>query len=237
MDIDAAATAAIIPAAGRGLRLSRPVNKLFLPLGGVPVIVRVLRVFESCGLVGAVLVAAAAADAAELRRLIKTYDLRKPELVPGGAERQFSVGNALRALDPSVRRVVVHDGARPLLTEPNLAAFLRASRGMAAAVAALPVSDTIKETDGQGRVKRTLPRRDLCAVQTPQVFARDLLTAAHEAAAAAGDGVGTDDAALVERWGGSVCLLPGWEENIKITTEIDLLLAETILRAREENSA
>ncbi|MDR1321278.1 MAG: 2-C-methyl-D-erythritol 4-phosphate cytidylyltransferase [Gracilibacteraceae bacterium] len=235
MGTDLPKTAAIIPAAGRGRRMGGPIGKLFLPLRGVPVIIRTLRVFEACALVDTVIVPVAPEDAEKLRRLAETYDLAKTVITGGGEERRFSVQNALRLLPPSVRRVVVHDGARPLLAEGDLSAFLLAAWDMAAAVAALPVKDTIKVADGEGRVKNTPPRHTLRAAQTPQFFARDLLTAAY--AAAGEEAGGTDDASLVERYGGEVRLLPGWEENIKITTGLDLLLAEAILRAREEGAS
>ncbi|MDR1604029.1 MAG: 2-C-methyl-D-erythritol 4-phosphate cytidylyltransferase [Gracilibacteraceae bacterium] len=229
MDIERPETAAVIPAGGRGRRMGGPGNKLFLPLLGVPILARTLLTFEICAAVDSVLVPVAAEDREALRRLTRTYGLTKTVIAEGGAERRFSVRNALRLLGPSARRVVVHDGARPLLTERDLSLFLLESRHVAAAVAAVPVKDTIKEAE-DGWVKATLPRRALRAVQTPQVFARDLLTAAHEAAA--DDLPWTDDAALVEYSGVRVRLLPGWEENIKITTRIDLLAAEAILRER-----
>jgi 2-C-methyl-D-erythritol 4-phosphate cytidylyltransferase len=230
MDIDWPALTAVIPAGGQGRRMGGPGNKLFLPLLGVPVIVRTLRVFETCAAVNSVIVPVAPEDKEQLRRLAETYGLTKLLIADGGEERQFSVRNALRRLASSARRVVVHDGARPLLTARNLLVFLRDSLSFEAAVAALPVKDTVKITEN-GWVQSTLPRRSLCAVQTPQVFARELLAAAHEAAGE--QDCGTDDASLVERCGGRVRLLPGWEENIKITTGMDLLIAETILRARE----
>jgi 2-C-methyl-D-erythritol 4-phosphate cytidylyltransferase len=215
--------------------MGRQGNKLFLLLGEIPIIARTLRVFETCGAITSVIVPAAREDKADLRRIADGCGLTKVVVTDGGADRQASVRGALRALtsaDPAARRVVVHDGARPLLTASALSAFLAASRGLPAAVAALPVKDTIKEADGSDWVKSTLPRPALRAVQTPQVFERELLTAAHESAHEQGYR-GTDDASLVEWHGGRVRLLAGWEENIKITTETDLLFAEILLKKRE----
>jgi 2-C-methyl-D-erythritol 4-phosphate cytidylyltransferase len=124
--------------------------------------------------------------------------------------------------------VVVHDGARPLVTPELIAAGIEAARETGAAAAALPVVETLKEADERGVVRTTVPRERLWAVQTPQVFRHDLLLRAHNAAI----GDVTDDCALVEQIGGAVKLYPGLRANLKLTTPEDVTIVEALIRAR-----
>jgi 2-C-methyl-D-erythritol 4-phosphate cytidylyltransferase len=154
-----------------------------------------------------------------------------PDRVTGGAARSESVRAALAAA-PEADIAVVHDAARPLVTRDLVEACLAALEdGVDGAVAAAPVSDTIKEADPGGRVLRTLDRSRLWAIQTPQVFRADVLRAALEADPAE-LAAATDDAHLVEAAGGSVRVVEAPPENIKVTREVDLRLAETLLRER-----
>ncbi len=154
------------------------------------------------------------------------------ERVAGGASRSESVRNAL-ATAPDAEIAVVHDAARPLVTRDLVERCVAAihAPGVAGAVAAAPVTDTIKEADGSGRVLRTLDRGTLWAVQTPQVFwaepLRQALDADAETLAAA-----TDDAGLVEAAGGTVAIVEAPRENVKVTTPLDLSLAEALLGRR-----
>lgn len=151
--------------------------------------------------------------------------------VPGGASRSASVANALAAADPAEDVVLVHDAARPLLTPDLVAACLDGLAGFDAVVAAAPVTDTIKEAGADRVVRRTLDRAALWAVQTPQVFRRTALERAlaqpPEVLAAA-----TDDAGLVEAQGGRVGVVPAPRENLKVTTPMDLKVAELLLAER-----
>lgn len=151
--------------------------------------------------------------------------------VAGGRERSHSVRNALAAAPPDAGAVVVHDAARPLALPEQFAACLAALADADAAVAAAPVTDTTKEADADGRVLRTLDRRALWAVQTPQAFRRTALAAAldqpEEVLARA-----TDDASLVEAAGGRVRVVASPRENLKVTTPLDLRVAELLLRER-----
>jgi 2-C-methyl-D-erythritol 4-phosphate cytidylyltransferase len=151
---------------------------------------------------------------------------------PGGATRSASVRNALAAASPYQQRVVVHDAARPLATPSLFAACLAALEDAEAAIAAAPVTDTVKEAGPDRRVVRTLDRSALWAVQTPQAFRRGALEAAldqpDEVLAQA-----TDDAWLVERAGGRVRIVEAPRENLKVTTPLDLRVAELLLAARE----
>ena len=223
----------VIPAAGQGKRMGAGCNKQFLNLNEVPILVHTVRVFQADEDVLEIVIVGSAADLGEIRELVERYRLDKVhKICQGGALRQDSVRSGVLALSPAIRRVVVHDGARPLLTLQDFRHFLEASVGLPAAITGIPVKDTIKQVDADGDVRSTLPRELLRAVQTPQIFERTLLEDAHEKAAAAGY-YGTDDASLLEWLGYSVRVLEGSQENIKVTTPDDLWLAERILSMRE----
>jgi 2-C-methyl-D-erythritol 4-phosphate cytidylyltransferase len=150
--------------------------------------------------------------------------LKVAHRVPGGRRRQDSVREGLKA--GGCDWVVVHDGARPLVTPQLIEAGLAAAQETGAAVCALPAQDTVKRVDEEGRVVRTLDRRRLWLVQTPQVFRYDMLLDAHERSRQPA----TDDAALVERLGQEVRVFPGSPRNLKVTTPDDLALAEALLK-------
>ena len=158
------------------------------------------------------------------------------ERVVGGASRSESVRNALAAA-PEAEIAVVHDAARPLLTEELVERCVAAihAPGVAGAVAAAPVTDTIKEADGEGRVLRTLDRGTLWSIQTPQVFWADPLRAALDADSAT-LAAATDDAGLVEAAGGTVAIVEAPRENLKVTTPLDLRVAQLLLKARGRTS-
>jgi 2-C-methyl-D-erythritol 4-phosphate cytidylyltransferase len=152
-----------------------------------------------------------------------------PDRVVGGASRSESVRNALAAA-PEAEIAVVHDAARPLVTPELVGRCLEALAGYDGVVAAVPMSDTVKETDDDARVVRTLDRSRLWSIQTPQVFRADVLRRALDVSAEA-LAAATDDASLVEAAGGSVVVVEAPPENIKITSPLDLEFAETLLRA------
>ena len=153
-----------------------------------------------------------------------------PDRVRGGASRSASVRNALAAA-PEATVAVVHDAARPLVTRELVERCLRGLDGCEGAIAAAPVTDTVKEDDGAGRVARTLARDRLWSVQTPQVFRADVLRSALDVSEERLAGA-TDDASLVEEAGGGVRLVEAPPENIKVTTALDLSVAEAILLSR-----
>lgn len=177
------------------------------------------------------MVAAPPADVNEVRGLLDTYELPKAvSVVPGGSSRQESVRVALVALPRDVDVVLVHDAARPLVPVDLVDAVAAAVRaGATAVVPVLPLTDTVKRVDAGGQVISTVDRDTLRAAQTPQGFRRDVLASAHAAA----DGADlTDDAALVERMGGTVTTIPGSVDAIKVTRPVDLAIAETLLTRR-----
>jgi 2-C-methyl-D-erythritol 4-phosphate cytidylyltransferase len=209
---------ALVVAAGRGERLGRPVPKAFVNLAGRPMVEWSVTALQQVRAVSRIVVALPPGVAAPAGTIG----------VPGGGRRSHSVRAALAAAGAD-DVVVVHDGARPLVTPELIAACLAALGDADAAVAATPVTDTIKECDGD-RVVRTLDRARLWAIQTPQVFRRAALTRALDQ----GDelvGAATDDAALVEALGGTVRIVPAPPENLKVTTPLDMQVAEMLLGA------
>lgn len=225
----------VIPAAGRGKRMGAACNKLFLSLAGRPILAHTLALFEASSYVEEIVVVGSEEDLPSIEALIQEYRFKKVSQVAlGGKERQESVYAGVKALNPAIQRVAVHDGARPLLTLEELDRFFTEAEKYRAAIMTVPLKDTIKRVDENGLVLETPPRESLRAVQTPQIFERELLETAHRQCAAEGF-LGTDDASLVEWLGESVHTLDGTSENIKITTPEDLGFAESILAERAES--
>ncbi len=213
---------AVIPAAGRGTRM-RGEDKLFLNLGGKPLLAWCMDTLERCHLVTDVVVALNSDSIAQGEELGRERGWAKARFCLGGDRRQDSVGNALQAIG-TVDWVIVHDGDRPFLTQELLEEGLRSARETGAAVASVPVKDTVKVADESNNVLRTLERDVLRAVQTPQVFRAEIIGNAY----AGVSGMVTDDAMLVERLGFTVRLYPGSYQNLKVTTPEDLLMARAI---------
>ena len=228
---------AIIPAAGAGRRMGSAVEKQFLHLRGIPILAHTLRVFDKSPKIdGIVLVVAPQQRQALEGEVLGPHPCEKLlRVIDGGAERQDSVANGLRAIPPDCELVVVHDGVRPLVSIDLLEAVLEAAHHYGAAIAAIPAGDTVKQADSQ-KVVATLERETIWLAQTPQIFRAKLLRRAYEKAAR-DQAILTDDAALVERIGVTVHLVHGSPENIKVTTPADLLLAEAILAGREGRRA
>ena len=217
----------VVVAAGRGERLGGKVPKQYREIAGVPMLLRALRPFTSHPEVAQVVVALPEEDAGNPPAWLAALTGGSLLLVPGGAARGDSVAAGLAALSPTCAIVLVHDAARPFVGRELIDAVIQTARTGVGAVPALPLSDTVKESEGPSNttVKRTVPRDRLWRAQTPQGFPRELLVRAHTAAS--GEGA-SDDAALVERLGHEVRLVPGSERNLKVTTAEDLRLAELI---------
>ncbi len=218
---------AIVVAAGASRRMGGR-DKVFLPLLGKPLISYTLQALHASPQVDAIVLVLAQHNIADGRRLVRQggfYKVR--DICTGGQRRQDSVRCGLERL-ADMHWVLVHDGARPCIDASLVERGLRHAAETGAATAAVPVKDTIKLAGADLLVDRTLPRDQLWAVQTPQVFLRALLAEAHQRVA---EDV-TDDAAMVERIGGKVRLFMGSYENIKVTTPEDVAIAEALLRAR-----
>jgi len=225
--------AAVVAAAGSSQRMGG-VNKLLEPLEGVPVLIRTLAALQVAGSVDEIIVAAREEDILEISELCRTYGLSKcTKVVRGGESRVHSVLLAALEASPDMELLAVQDGARPLVTPELVDRVIAAAARCGAAAPAVAVKDTVKAVREDGAVEETLERERLRAVQTPQVFEASILKAALQSALEAEAPV-TDDASAVERLGKVVFLVDGEEENLKITTPMDLILAEAIVRAREE---
>jgi 2-C-methyl-D-erythritol 4-phosphate cytidylyltransferase len=224
---------AVIPSAGMGQRLGTR-KKNYIELDGRPVLAHTLSAFEKSPLVGGVVLVVPASDEDYCRReIVKRFGFKKVlNVIAGGRERQDSVGCALGVLGSDWDVVLVHDGARPLVTACIIEKTIRAAFLEGAAITAVALKDTVKEVK-DGKVRRTVERDKLRSVQTPQAFRLDLIKKAHEKALDEGF-LGTDDSSLVERLGKKVTVIEGSYENIKITTEEDILLAEGLLRRRKD---
>ncbi len=208
--------------------------KQFLPLLGVPAVIRTLAAFDRAETVSSVVVVCRVEDTTRMRALLKEWGIRKVcAVVPGGESRQESVAAGLEAIPPEAGYIAVHDGARALIRPEEIDACVRDCFETGASALGVPVKDTIKVTDLRHRVISTPDRSALWTVQTPQVFEKFLyLRALEEARRRGGDY--TDDCQLAEGIGVPVHLCEGSYENIKLTTPEDLCLAEAILRKREE---
>jgi 2-C-methyl-D-erythritol 4-phosphate cytidylyltransferase len=222
--------AAVLAAAGVGQRMASREPKQYLLLAGVPVLLHAVRPFLELAAVRRVIVALPPAQAASPPDWLVALDPRI-RVVAGGATRGDSVRQALQVTEPDTDIVLIHDAARPLVTAAVIERTLRAVTSACGAIAAVPVSDTIKRVDAKRRIIATPDRSDLWRAQTPQAFPRGLILEAYRRAAA--DGVdATDDAALVERYGGQVVVVQGAADNLKLTEPADLRLAEAVLEAR-----
>jgi 2-C-methyl-D-erythritol 4-phosphate cytidylyltransferase len=223
--------AAVIVAAGQGLRMGG-IDKVLSPLATEPILLRATRPFQESPLVTQIVIVVAGEKEEMCRQLTAGPEWTKvTHICMGGPRRQDSVAEGLKRLK-TFDYVLIHDGARPLVTADLIERGLEAAQETGAAVAAVPVTDTIKRADKNLTVLETLSRENLWAVQTPQVFRSDVIQIAHLQDAEEA----TDDAALVERLGHTVKLYRGAYDNIKITTPDDLAIAEAILRKREELS-
>ena len=216
--------AAIIAAAGSSVRYGGE-NKLMQELGGMPVLARTLLAVDRARSIDEIVIAAREDELLPYAQLCKTFGIQKPvKVVPGGATRTESVLRAALEASEGATLLAVQDGARPLVTSALI-------DDAVAAAPAIPVTDTIKVAH-DGIVESTPERSTLFAVQTPQVFDAELLKAALQDALRA-DAALTDDCSAVERFGKEVHLTAGDQENIKITTPLDLTIAEAILQRRE----
>ena len=216
---------AVIVAAGSASRMGG-IDKVMAPLKGEPVIVRTVRAFQECDAIREIVIVTREDLIVPMMDLCHGFD-KVTAVVAGGQSRQQSVEQGFSALSKKVKLVAVQDGARPLITWQVIDRVVRAANSYGAAVPAVAVKDTVKVVGG-GLVKQTPDRSSLRAIQTPQVFDFDLLRGALKKAAEDGAEI-TDDASAVERLGMSVKVVEGDERNLKVTTPMDLKIAELLL--------
>jgi len=227
--------AAIIVAAGRSQRMGGA-DKQLRTIAGVPVLARTVAAFEECEDVGAIVLVLNPDNMGGTAEMAAEYGWSKVRaMIPGGERRQDSVSAGLAAVgrlsEPSYEWVAVHDGARPLLTPGLISRGLAAAQEFGAAIAALPATDTIKTVDAELTITGTPERSNLWLAQTPQIFRTSILAGAYETLSTQSEGA-TDCARIVELAGRPVKVYEGERTNIKITTPLDLLMAEAIVKGR-----
>lgn len=216
---------AVIVAAGNASRMGG-IDKVMAPIGGEPMILRTVRTFQNCDVIKEIVIVTRQDLLVPIMDLCHGFD-KVCAVIVGGASRQESVTLGLRALSAKVKLAAIQDGARPLITDMVIDRTVRAANTYGAAAPAIPVKDTIKTVRG-GIVAATPDRKMLQAVQTPQVFDIDLLKTALKKAAEDNAEL-TDDCSAVERLKMSVKIVMGDERNIKVTTPLDLKIAEAYL--------
>lgn len=221
---------AIFPAAGASRRMGGDTNKIFLELGGEPILIRTLKTFSQSPRINFLIVVVSENDFDSVEKILESAEGLKPyKIVVGGSERQYSIANGLKLLPEDAEIVLVHDAARPLVGAHVIEAVIEAAEKFGGAIAAVPEKNTIKFVDAENFVTYTPPRSKLVEVQTPQGFRRELLLKAYEQAEQ-DKFLGTDDSSLVERIGDKIKVVTSDYRNIKITTPEDLKIAESLIR-------
>lgn len=225
-------TAAIIPAAGSGMRMGTDRAKQFLDLDGKPLLAVTLEKFQACPAIDVIIVVVPLNDVEYCRKeIIGRYQLTKvKEVIAGGERRQDSVRVGIEATGGEYGLVLIHDGVRPFVESRLIERAVTAARKERAVIAALPSKETVKEVDRNGLVIKTYDRQQVWLVQTPQVFRYEDIMAAHQKALLEGWEDATDDSILVEKMGIRVKVIRGSEDNIKVTTSHDLELGRSLVK-------
>lgn len=220
--------AAIIPAAGSGTRMNAAIPKQYLSLAGKPIIIHTITAFINCQDISQIIVVVPSDKLTETETLLVNHQLdrKKISVIAGGLRRQDSVLAGLKKVEPGIDIVLVHDGARPLITPELISRCYQATQQSGAAIAAIPVKDTLKKGNSDQFVEDTIDRSYLWRAQTPQGARKELLL---ESYAGAETSDFTDESSLLEQAGIEVQLVVGAESNIKITNPEDLELAERIM--------
>ena len=227
-------TAAILLAGGSGSRMSSETTKQMMPLCNKPIIVYSLEALDASEYIDEIIVVAKSDEITLYPELIKQYGIKKvTHIVEGGESRQDSVLRGFEMVPDKADHIAIHEGARPLITPAQIKAVVLAAYDYKAAAAAAPAKDSIKVANISGMVDHTVDRKTVWLMQTPQVFYANLFRASIYTASK-DKFQGTDDAEVAEHAGFSTKLVDTGYENIKITTPVDLLIAEAILRQREE---
>ena len=223
---------AVIPAAGSASRM-RGIDKLFLQLCDIPVVIHTLKAFEEHSDIYEIVIPTREDCIDALRTLCDEYNITKAKkIVCGGSTRTESVLCGLRAVDKKCAYVAIHDAARPFVSERIISETIAAAVKFSSAAPAVPIVDTVKEKDG-AFTSKTVDRDSLCAIQTPQIFDRELILGALSNAVSKNLTI-TDDCSAVELIGGRIALTEGDVLNRKITTPEDLIYARAILESRGE---
>lgn len=223
---------AVIVSAGNSTRMGG-INKQFLELDGAPVIVKTINMFQRCQMIDEIIVVTRESDIDEIAKLVKEYDFTKVfNIVPGGETRQLSVYEGVTATSNIADLVVIHDGARPLVTIEVIEETIKTAAEYGAAATGVKVKDTVKVVDDNDNIIDTPDRAYMRFIQTPQVFDKKLYLDAVNTVENSKDF--TDDCMLIEAFGKTVKYVGGDYENIKITTPEDIELAENYLNRRRK---
>jgi len=224
-------TSAIVLAAGRGRRLKTRVSKPLIKIKFMPILIYSLKKLSLNRQIREIILVVNKLNQAGVWRAVKKYRIRKvTHIVLGGLRRQDSVYNGLRKINSQANLVLIHDSARPFIDRKSLSSVIKEAQIQGAAILAIPLKATVKYASRQYFVKDTLNRDNLWEIQTPQVFKKELIQKAYKRF---GNIEVTDDAALVERLGAKVKIVPGPYFNIKITTPEDLIVARAIAKYTE----
>ena len=224
-------TSAIIVAAGNSTRMGYKLSKQLIPLNGHAAIEYTIKAFQKCPLINEIIIVARPSDIEDIAHI--AFEFKKVSAVTaGGAERIDSVKRGIRAADKRATHYAIHDGARVLITPEQIEKVVNAAFGCRAASLGTPVTDTVKIVDGEGVILSTPDRSTMWAVQTPQVFERELYRRALDNALENGLTV-TDDCSMVEAVGERVRIIRGEYSNIKLTTPVDITIAEALLAKRK----
>jgi len=223
---------AVIVAGGKGTRMNKGINKLYLDIKGKAILARTLDVFFASDSIDEVVLVIAEEDLGICKKkVLKEIEIKKPfKIVFGGNERQDSVYNGITNTNKNTDIIVIHDGARPFVTKDIIENAIKEVKQYKAVVVAMPVKDTIKITDENGLITKTPDRSRLWLAQTPQVFVKEIIVQAYEFCRT-NKIKATDDSMLVEQLGFKVKIIEGSYDNIKITTPEDLAFAKLILES------
>jgi 2-C-methyl-D-erythritol 4-phosphate cytidylyltransferase len=226
---------AILPSAGQGKRIGEDIKKPFLALGERSILAETIERLHSIEYITEIIPVLQERDMEIcLEDIVERYCFHKiKRIAPGGYERQDSVYNGLKLVDPRSDLVLIHDGVRPFITRDLIEMIIKGALEGDGAVLGVPVKETIKEVGRDWFIKRTLQRNNLWSIHTPQAFRYSIILNAYEKAYR-DNFYSTDDASLVERMGGKVKVVMGSYDNIKITTPEDLILGENILKRQKE---
>jgi len=224
----------VIAGGGRGTRFNNSQPKQFCHVAGRPILDWTLSRFERSSLVNYIILVIPKGMQREAEKKLSLHRYKKLKVVTeGGKERTDSVYKGLSLVDDDTQIVLVHDAVRPLVSLSLIHSAIRQAEIYGAVVPGIPIKETVKEKDEHDIVVKTLPRDRLCIIQTPQAFRYQLLKKAHQKAKSE-NLKASDDAALLERLGERVKVIPGEESNIKITTLFDFKIAEILLKEEKE---
>ena len=235
--MDPSKVAAIIPAAGSGVRMGLATPKQFFELDGTPILIHTLQVFQQVESIGHIIVVVPQESCAWVEEQVRKFHISKIfKVIAGGKHRQDSVLAGLEALPPEIELVLVHDGVRPFVPVSVIDNCLQEAEAEGAAMAAIPVKDTLKAVSTEKEIEQTIDRSGIWQAQTPQASDISLLKRAFAEAAKHKDFIATDEAALLERINVPVMVVEGSEKNIKITRPEDIILAKAILMESQEDN-